>query len=136
MPHRGPPTYTCAAACSNQTCALEVSTYRNMENAPMAKYRVVALTAVVLLFASLFASRLMAAEMNGVMMKDGKMMMMMDGKATGPMEHEMTMSDGSKVMTDGMVKMKDGKEMHMKDGMMMMMDGKMMEGGKAMEMKK
>jgi hypothetical protein len=32
--------------------------------------------------------------------------------------------------------MKDGKEMHMKDGQMMMMDGKMMEGGKAMEMKK
>ena len=102
----------------------------------MAKYRIGALTAVVLLCASLFASRLMAAEMHGVMMKDGKMVMMMDGKATGPMEHEMTMSDGTKVMTDGMVKMKDGKEMHMKDGQMMMMDGKMMEGGKAMEMKK
>ena len=101
----------------------------------MAKYRVVAFLAVLLLFVSLFASRLMAAEMGGVMMKDGKMMMM-DGKATGPMEHEMTMSDGTKVMTNGMVKMKDGKEMPMKDGQMMMMDGKMMEGGKAMEMKK
>ena len=102
----------------------------------MAKYRVVALTAVVLLCASLFASRLMAAEMNGVMMQGGKMMMMTDGKATGSMHSEMTMSDGTKVMTDGTVKMKDGKEMHMKDGQMMMMDGKMMEGGKAMEMKK
>jgi hypothetical protein len=78
----------------------------------------------------------MAAEMSGVMMKDGKMMMMTDGKATGPMDHDMSMSDGTKVMKDGMVKMKDGKEMHMKDGQMMMMDGKMMEGGKAMEMKK
>jgi len=107
-----------------------------MEHSLMAKYRVVALTAVVLLCASLFASRLMAAEMSGVMMKDGKMMMMMDGKATGPMDHDMSMSDGTKVMKDGMVKMKDGKEMHMKDGQMMMMDGKMMEGGKAMEMKK
>ena len=102
----------------------------------MAKYRVVAFTAVVLLFASLFPSRLMAAEMNGVMMQGGKMMMMMDGKAAGPMDHEMTMSDGTKVMADGTVKMKDGKEMHMKDGQMMMMDGKIMEGSKAMEMKK
>ena len=102
----------------------------------MAQYCVVTLTAVVLLFASLFASRLMAAEMNGVMMKDGKMMTMMDGKPSGPMEQDMTMSDGTKVMTNGTVKMKDGKEMQMKDGQMMMMDGKMMEGGKAMEMKK
>ena len=103
----------------------------------MAQYCVIALTAVVVLCASLLASRLMAAEMNsGVMMKDGKMMMMMDGKAAGPMDHDVTMSDGTKVMKDGMVKMKDGKEMHMKDGQMMMMDGKMMEGGKAMEMKK
>jgi hypothetical protein len=102
----------------------------------MAQYRVVALTAVVLVCASLFASRLMAAEMNGVMMKDGKMMMMMDGKASGPMDHDITMSDGTKVMKDGMVKMKDGKEMHMKEGQIMMMDGKMMEGGKAMEMMK
>ena len=100
------------------------------------KYRVVALTAILVLCASLFASRLMAAEMQGIMMKEGKMMMMMDGKATGPMEHEMTMSDGTKVMANGTVKMKDGKEMHMKEGQMMMMDGKMMEGGKAMEMKK
>ena len=102
----------------------------------MIKYRVVTLAALAILFASPLTSRLMAAEMAGVMMKDGKMMMMMDGKAAGPMEHEMTMSDGTKVMMNGMVKMKDGKEMHMKDGQMMMMDGKMMEGGKAMEMKK
>ena len=102
----------------------------------MAQFRVVALTAIVFLFVSLFASRLLAAEMNGVMMKDGQMMMMMDGKASGPMDHDMTMSDGTKVMKDGMVKMKDGKEMHMKEGQMMMMDGKVMEGGKAMEMKK
>jgi hypothetical protein len=102
----------------------------------MAQYRVIVLTAVVVLCASLLASRLMAAEMNGVMMKEGKMMMMMDGKAAGPMDHDMTLSDGTKVMKDGMVKMKDGKEMPMKEGQMLMMDGKMMEGGKAMEMKK
>ena len=102
----------------------------------MTKYRVATLAGVALLSVSLIASRLLAAEMAGVMMKDGKMMMMKDGKATGPMEHEMTMGDGTKVMMDGMMKMKDGKEMHMKDGQMMMMDGKMMEGSKAMEMEK
>lgn len=60
-------------------------------------------------------------------------MMMKDGKAMGPIDHEMTMPDGHKVMPDGTVKMKDGKEMRMKEGQMMTMDGKMMEGGKAME---
>ena len=102
----------------------------------MIKYRVVTLAALAILFASPLTSRLMAAEMAGVMMKDGKMMMMKDGKVTGPMDHEMTMGDGTKVMPDGMMKMKDGKEMHMKEGQMMMMDGKMMEGSKAMEMEK
>ena len=125
-----------ASDWSNKICTIEILIYREMENASMAKYRVVAFTAVVLLFASLFTSRLMAAEMNGVMMQGGKMMKMMDGKTAGPMDHEMTMSDGTKVMADGTVKMKDVKEMHMKDGQMMMMDGKIMEGSKAMEMKK
>ncbi len=102
----------------------------------MSKHHVVTLVAVALLSVSFCASRLLAGEMSGVMMKDGKMMMMKDGKATGPMEHEMTMGDGTKVMMDGTMKMKDGKAMHMKDGQMMMMDGKMMEGGKAMGMEK
>ncbi len=54
----------------------------------MTMHRVVTLVAVALLAVSFCASRLLAAEMAGVMMKDGKMMMMKDGKATGPMEHE------------------------------------------------
>jgi len=97
----------------------------------MTKYRIAILA---LLCVSFLASRVVAAEMAGVMMKDGKMMMMMkDGKATGPMDHEMTMPNGQKVMPDGTTKMKDGKEMRMQEGQMMTMDGKMMEGGKAME---
>lgn len=62
----------------------------------------------------------------GVMMKDGKMMVMKDGK-TMMMEKEMTMTDGTKVMTDGAVMMKDGTKKMMKDGEMIMMDGKMMK---------
>jgi hypothetical protein len=103
---------------------------------PMSKHRVVTLVAVALLSASFCASRLLAAEMSGVMMKNGRMMMMKDGKATGPMEHEMTMGDGTRVMVDGTMKMKDGEEMHMKNGQMMMMDGKTMEGGRAAGMEK
>ncbi len=101
----------------------------------MATYRVV-LIALVVFSTSLLASGLMAADMTGVMMQDGKMMLMRDGKATGPMDHEMTMSDGTTVRPDGMVTRQDGKAMHMKNGQMMLMDGKRMEGGKAMEMMK
>ena len=35
------------------------------------------------------------------------------------MDHEVTMTNGCKVMPDGTMKMKDGKEMHMKEGQMM-----------------
>ncbi len=64
---------------------------------------------------------------DGVMMKDGKMMVMKDGKST-MMTEEMTMKDGTKVMTDGAVTMKDGKKMMMKEGDMMTMEGMMMKG--------
>ena len=88
---------------------------------------------------SLTPRSLIAADPDGVMMQNGKMMMMKDGKAMGPMQGGMTMSDGTKMMTDGTMMMKDGTKMHMKDGQTMtmdgkMMDGKMMEGGKGMGM--
>ena len=63
-----------------------------------------------------------------VHMKDGKMMMMKDGKEMA-MDKEMTMKDGSKVTTDGTHITKDGKTMKLKDGDMVMMDGTMMAGG-------
>ncbi|MEP6708796.1 MAG: DUF6799 domain-containing protein, partial [Verrucomicrobiota bacterium] len=62
-----------------------------------------------------------------VHMKDGKMMMMKDGKEMA-MEKDMTMKDGTKVMTDGTVVKKDGEKMMMKDGDMMYMSGKMKKG--------
>ena len=58
------------------------------------------------------------------MMKDGKMMCMMDGKMM-PMEKDMTMKNGTKCMTNGECMMKDGKKMMMKDGDCMDMNGKM-----------
>lgn len=111
------------------------STNPNTREARMTKSRIVTTIAVALVSVGFLAPRVVAADMDGVMMKDGKMMMMMGGKATGPMDKEMTMSDGTKVKPDGSMMMKDGKMMKMKDGQMMMMDGKMMDSGKAMEKK-
>lgn len=102
----------------------------------MFKHRILTLVAIALTVLCL-APRVLAGDMDGVMMKDGKMMMMKDGKPAGQMTKEMTMSNGTKVMPDGSMMAKDGgKMMMMKDGQMMMMDGKMMDGGKAMGMDK
>jgi hypothetical protein len=59
-----------------------------------------------------------------VMMKDGKMMVMKGGNTTD-MSENMTLKNGTTVMTDGSVKMKNGKTMKMKDGDAMYMNGKM-----------
>jgi len=59
-----------------------------------------------------------------VMMMDGKMMTMMNGKSM-PMTENMTMSNGTMVMTDGTVKMKSGKTMMLKEGYCVRMNGKM-----------
>jgi hypothetical protein len=93
----------------------------------------------------------------GCMMQGGKMMDMKDGK-TMPMEHNMTMMNGTTCLTNGECTMKDGKKIMMKEGdcmdmngmmdkcgmlkngsMMkdssMMKDGCLMQGGKMMGMK-
>jgi hypothetical protein len=62
-------------------------------------------------------------EKNGVMMKDGKMMVMKDNQMM-PMTSDMTMSNGTMVMTDGTVKMKSGKTMTLKNGECVYMNGK------------
>ena len=59
-----------------------------------------------------------------VMMKDGKVVEMKDGK-TMPVTSDKTMKNGTVVMTDGTMKMKDGTTMKMKEGECMTMDGKM-----------
>jgi hypothetical protein len=58
------------------------------------------------------------------MMKDGKMMVMKNGE-TMPMEKNMTMKNGTMVMTTGECTMKGGKKMMMKEGDCMEMSGKM-----------
>ncbi len=89
------------------------------------------IAAIVLL--SLFESTL-AADTDGVMMHDGKMMMMKEGHPATAMDHEVTMSDGTIVEVDGTVKSKDGKTFLLQNGEIIMMDGHLMRGGKAAPM--
>jgi hypothetical protein len=103
----------------------------------MRKYRTVTLAVVGLfLSVSFLASSVVAAEKDGVMMKDGKMTRMQDGKEIGRMDRETTMSNGTKIMMNGKMMMKGGKEMQLKEGQTVMMDGKMLEGNKDIEMEK
>ncbi|MGH7237605.1 MAG: DUF6799 domain-containing protein, partial [Candidatus Saccharimonadales bacterium] len=59
---------------------------------------------------------------NSVMMMNGKMMTYMHGKSM-PMLHSMTMTNGTMVMPNGMIKMKSGKKMMLKEGYCIKMDG-------------
>jgi hypothetical protein len=98
----------------------------------MMNYRTVTLAVVGLfLSVSFLASPVMAAEKDGVMMRDGKMWRLQDGKEIGRMDRETTMTNGTRVMMSGKMVMKDGKEMQMQEGQTVMLDGKMMEGGKS-----
>ncbi len=97
----------------------------------MMNYRNITLAVVGLfLSVSFLAAPVMAAEKDGVMMKDGKMWRMQDGKEIGRMDREMTLSNGAKVAMNGKIMMKDGKEMQLQEGQIVMLDGKMIEGGK------
>jgi hypothetical protein len=97
----------------------------------MMNYRNVTLAVVGLfLSVSFLAAPAMAVEKDGVMMKDGKMWRMQDGKEIGRMDRETTMSNGARVMMNGKMMTKDGKEMQLQEGQIVMLDGKMAEGSK------
>jgi hypothetical protein len=97
----------------------------------MMNYRNVTLAVVGLfLSVSFLAAPAMAGEKDGVMMKDGKMVRLTEGKEIGRMDRETTLSNGAKVSMSGKLTMKDGKEMQLQEGQIVMLDGKMMEGSK------
>jgi hypothetical protein len=98
--------------------------------------RTLLLLAAAMLAMLCTSARPLAAGMDGVVMQNGKMMMMKAGKAINPMAASMTMSNGAVVRPDGTVKELGGQELHMKDGQMMMMDGTIMDGGKPKPMMK
>jgi len=97
----------------------------------MMNYRNITLAVVGLfLSVSFLAAPVMAAEKDGVVMKDGKLWKLQDGTVTGRMDRETTLSNGTKVAMNGKVTMKDGKESQLQEGQTIMLDGKMIEGGK------
>ena len=59
---------------------------------------------------------------DGVVMKNGKLMMVKNGKKT-LMDHEMSMGNGMKVLSNGTIIKKDGTKMMMKEGQYMDMAG-------------
>ncbi len=93
----------------------------------------ICVVAAIFILAQL-ATAPLAADMDGVMMSGGKMMMMKAGQPATAMDHEIAMSDGTVVSVDGTVKSKDGREFHLQNGEMIMMDGHLMKGGKAAPM--
>jgi len=98
----------------------------------MMKYRTVTLAIVALfLSVSFLASSVVAAEMDGIMMKDGKLMMMHSGKEVSRMDRETTLRNGAKVLMNGAIVMKDGKKVQLQEGQMVMLDGKLIEADKA-----
>lgn len=97
----------------------------------MMNYRNVTLAVVGLcLSLSFLASPVLAEEKDGVMMKDGKVVRLSEGKDIGRMDRETTLSNGAKVSMNGKLRLKDGKEMQLQEGQIVMLDGKMIEGAK------
>ena len=68
--------------------------------------------------------------MSCLVMRGGKVLTMIDGKPAAPISTETTMSNGTRVETDGTVKPNNGNEFRLGEGDMIMMDGHIMRGGK------
>jgi hypothetical protein len=100
-----------------------------MEDSPMKFFRCIACLIVAILFLLPFASTPDAAEMEGVMMRNGKMMIIKHGKPAMPMDEDITVGDGTVVSADGNVKLKGGREFRMRNGQVMMRDGHLIKGG-------
>lgn len=97
----------------------------------MVNYRSITLAVVGLaLSVSFLAAPAMAVEKDGVMMKGGKVIRVSEGKEIARMDRQTTMSNGTKVMMNGKMLMKDGKEMQLQEGQSIMLDGKLVEGSK------
>ncbi len=94
----------------------------------MTKHRILTLAVIGLfLTVSFAASTVMAAEKDGVMMKNGKITKMYEGRDVGPMDRVTTMANGTKVMMNGKIVTKDGQQSQLEEGQIMMLDGKLID---------
>jgi hypothetical protein len=92
------------------------------------KQRIVTL-AVVGLFLSMsfLASNVVAAEKDGLTVKNGKVQKLQEGKDIGPMDRTTTLANGTKVMMNGKIVTKDGQQSQLEEGQVIMLDGKLSE---------
>jgi len=95
----------------------------NLKNKNQMKKILVVFSAITFSLGAMAQNAKMEKKENCVMMKDGKMVEMRDGK-TMPLEKDMTLKNGTVVMTNGTMKTKEGKIMPMKEGECMNMQGK------------
>ena len=94
----------------------------------MLNYRNITLAVVGLfLSVSFLASNVVAAEKDGVMMKNGRIQKMQEGKDIGPMDRMTVMANGTKVMMNGKIMTKDGQQSQLEEGQVMMLDGKLID---------
>ena len=94
----------------------------------MMKHRILTLAVVGLfLSVSFAASTVMAAEKDGIMMKNGKIAKMYEGRDVGPMDRMTIMANGTKVMMNGKIVTKDGQQSQLEEGQIMMLDGKLID---------
>ena len=92
------------------------------------KYRNITLAVVGLfLSVSFLTSPVMAEEKDGVMMKNGKIAKMSEGRDIGPMDRVTTMANGTKVMMNGKIVTKDGQQSQLEEGQVMMLDGRLID---------
>jgi hypothetical protein len=75
-----------------------------------------------------------AGESEGLVMQNGKMMVLHEGKPAEVLDHPMTLSSGDTVNPDGKVVTKSGKQMQMHDGTIIMDSGHVMHGSHAKPM--
>ena len=94
----------------------------------MTTSRIITLAVVGLfLSVSFLGSPVMAEEKDGIMMKNGKIQKLQEGKDIGPMDRMTTMANGTKVMMNGKIITKDGQESQLEEGQVMMLDGRLVE---------
>jgi len=94
----------------------------------MVNYRNITLAVVGLfLSVSFLASNVVAAEKDGIMMKNGRIQKLQEGKDIGPMDRMTTMANGTKVMMNGKIMTKDGQQSQSEEGQVMMLDGKLID---------
>jgi uncharacterized protein DUF6799 len=75
-----------------------------------------------------------AAEMQGLMMIGGRVVVVAEGKPGAALDHEATLSNGTKVEPDGTVKFSNGNQVRLHEHDSITADGHIMGGGKAAAM--